>query len=383
MKSLISRPKVWGTLALSLLLVACSKDKDIEPPAELVDFPATLQVDRVWNVSLGGGEPELRVGLSPASDGERVYAASRDGDVVAIDPNSGSVLWRSLTRAQLAGGPGAGAGAVALGTTNGDVILLDAQTGERKWQVPVGGEVLAAPAISAEVVVVRTVAGVLIGLSTPDGRQLWREDQQIPRLTLRGTGSPLIVDSTVVCGFDNGRVVAVDLRSGDILWDQLVAPARGRTELERLVDIDSAIKISGADLFVVSFQGKAAMLALDTGQAWWSRDISSHRGLDLDEDRMFVAGAEGAVIALARRSGTELWRQEGLRLRRLSAPAVIGSHVVVGDFEGYLHWLDVTDGRFAARVRAGDRLSNPPLVVGGTVIVQDDKGRVSAFRPRS
>ena len=108
-----------------------------------------------------------------------------------------------------------------------------------------------------------------------------------------------------------------------------------------------------------------------------------HRGLDLDEDRMFVAGAEGAVIALARRSGTELWRQEGLRLRRLSAPAVIGSHVVVGDFEGYLHWLDVTDGRFAARVRAGDRLSNPPLVVGGTVIVQDDQGRVSAFRPRS
>jgi outer membrane protein assembly factor BamB len=383
MNKLTGRGSLWGAFAISLVLSACSKDKDIEPPAELVDFPATLQVDRVWNVSLGGGEPQLRVGLAPASDGERVYAASRDGDVVAIDPSSGSVLWRARTRAQLAGGPGAGAGAVVLGTTNGEVMLLDAQTGERKWQVAVGGEVLAAPALSPDVVVVRTVAGVLLGLATTDGRQLWREDQQIPRLTLRGTAAPLIVDSTAVCGFDNGRVVAVDLRNGDILWDQLVAPARGRTELERLVDIDSAIKVSGADLFVVSFQGKAAMLALDTGQAWWSRDISSHRGLDLDEDRMFVAGAEGAVIALARRSGTELWRQEGLRLRRLSAPAVIGAHVIVGDFEGYLHWLEVTDGRFAARVRAGDRLSNPPLVVGETIIVQDDQGRVSAYRARS
>lgn len=383
MNSLILRPRVWSVMALSLLLVACSKDKDVEPPAELVDFPASIQIDRVWNVSLGGGEPELRLGLAPASDGERVYAASRDGDVLAIDPATGRILWRVRTKAMLAGGPGAGAGHVALGTTNGEVILLDAQSGERKWQVPVGGEVLAAPALSPEVVVVRTVAGVMLGLAVADGRQLWREDQQIPRLTLRGTGAPVIVDSTAVCGFDNGRVVAVDLRNGDILWDQLVAPARGRTELERLVDIDSAIKVSAADLFVVSYQGRAAMLALDTGQAWWSRDLSSHRGLDFDEDRLFVAGSEGAVIALARRSGSELWRQDGLRLRRLSAPAAIGGYVVVGDFEGYLHWLAVEDGRFAARVKAGDRLSNSPLVVGDTLVVQDDKGRVSAFRRRS
>jgi outer membrane protein assembly factor BamB len=382
MNSLMIRPRNWWVLALAVSLVACSKDKDIEPPAELVDFPATLAVERVWSASLGGGEPELRIGLAPATDGERVYAASRDGDVLAIDPESGRILWRVRTKAALAGGPGAGSGHVALGTTNGEVMLLDAASGDRKWQVPVGGEVLAAPALSPDVVVVRTVAGVLVGLSVADGRQLWREDQQIPRLTLRGTGAPVIVDNTAVCGFDNGRVVAVDLRNGDVLWDQLVAPARGRTELERLVDIDSAIKVSGADLFVVSFQGRAAMLALDTGQAWWSRELSSHRGLDFDEDRLFVAGSEGAVIALARRSGAELWRQDGLRLRRLSAPAAVGGHVVVGDFEGYLHWLAVEDGQFAARVKAGDRLSNAPLVVGQTVVVQDDKGRVSAYRRR-
>jgi outer membrane protein assembly factor BamB len=382
MNSLVTLMRAGLVLAAAVTLAACSKDKDIEPPAELVDFPATVQVERLWSMSMGGGAPELRIGLAPATDGERVYTASRDGDVVAIEPATGKTLWRVRTKAALAGGPGAGMGYLALGTTNGEVILLDAATGDRKWQVPVGGEVLAAPAISTDVIVVRTVAGVLLGLATTVGRQLWREDQQIPRLTLRGTGVPIIVDGSAICGFDNGRVLAVDLRNGDILWDQLVAPARGRTELERLVDIDSSVRVSGADLFVVSFQGRAAMLAIDTGQAWWSRELSSHRGLDFDEDRLFIAGSEGAVIALARRSGSEVWRQDSLRLRRLSAPAVVGSHVVVGDFEGFLHWLAVEDGRFVARIKAGDRLSNAPLVLGDTVVVQDDKGRVSAYRQR-
>jgi outer membrane protein assembly factor BamB len=367
---------------LLALLAACDKEKDVEPPAELVDFKETLTVQRVWSASLGGGDEVMRGGLAPAAEGERVFVAGRGGDVLALQGASGKTLWRTRTKAELTGGPGAGQGLVVVGTADGGVIALDAVTGTQRWTAKVGGEVLSAPAVSESAVIVRTVAGRLLALSPADGKEIWREDQQIPRLTLRGAAAPVVAGSTTICGFDNGRVLAVDTTRGEVLWEQLVSPARGRTELERLVDIDSAVKVSGADIFVAGFQGRVAMLAIDSGQTWWSREISSHRGLDVDEERVVVTTATGEVIALRRRTGVEIWRQNGLRLRRLSAPAIVGTRVAVADFEGYVHWLDIESGAFVARTKTGGRTSNAPLVVGDLVMFQDDEGRVTALRPK-
>ena len=365
------------------LLAACDKDKDVEPPAELVDFTESAKIERAWTVSLGGGDEVMRGGLAPAADGERVFLAGREGDVLAVQAQNGRTLWRVKTRAELTGGPGAGAGVVAVGTADGEVIALDAVTGSRRWSVRVGGEILAAPAIAANAIVVRTVAGRVVGLALEDGKEIWREDQQIPRLTLRGTAPPVIAGNAVLCGFDNGRVLSIDAAKGEVLWEQLVSPARGRTELERLVDIDAAVKVSGVDVFVAGFQGRVAMLALDSGQTWWSREISSHRGLDVDDEYVVVSGAMGEVIGLRRRTGVEIWRQSDLRLRRLSAPVLIGGRVAVADFEGYVHWLDAATGAFVARSKTSGRTSNAPLVVGDLVIVQDDEGRVTALRPKA
>jgi outer membrane protein assembly factor BamB len=367
---------------LLALLAACDKEKDVEPPAELVDFKETLTVQRVWSASLGGGDEVMRGGLAPAAEGERVFVAGRGGDVLALQGASGKTLGRARTKAELTGGPGAGQGLVVVGTADGGVIALDAVTGTQRWTAKVGGEVLSAPAVSESTVIVRTVAGRLLALSPADGKEIWREDQQIPRLTLRGAAAPVVAGSTTICGFDNGRVLAVDTTRGEVLWEQLVSPARGRTELERLVDIDSAVKVSGADIFVAGFQGRVAMLAIDSGQTWWSREISSHRGLDVDEERVVVTTATGEVIALRRRTGVEIWRQNGLRLRRLSAPAIVGTRVAVADFEGYVHWLDIESGAFVARTKTGGRTSNAPLVVGDLVMFQDDEGRVTALRPK-
>ena len=230
-------PRLLAALAVLGLLAACDKDKDVEPPAELVDFKESIKVQRVWNLSLGGAEDVMRVGLAPAADAERVYAAGFDGEVVAVQAATGKTVWRTKTRTQLTGGPGVGAGLVVVGGLNGEVLALEQATGARRWSAQVGGEVLSAPAVAADAVIVRTVAGQLIGLAVDDGRQIWREDQQIPRLTLRGVASPVIAGNAAICGFDNGRVLSVATRNGEVFWEQLVSPARGRTELERIVDL--------------------------------------------------------------------------------------------------------------------------------------------------
>lgn len=369
-------------VAALVLAAGCAKDKDGEKPSKLVDFRESLTVDRLWSASLGGGDEIMRLGLAPVIDGGQVYAAGRDGDVASLRLADGKQAWRTRTKAALAGGPGVGAGLVVVGSSDGEVIALDAKDGKQRWRVSVGGEVLSAPAVAADAVVVRTVDGRLHGRALDDGREIWRYDQALPRLTLRGAATPVVADRAAICGFDNGRVVAVETRDGETLWESLVAPARGRTELERLVDIDSAVKVSGADVFVVGFQGRVAMLALDSGQTWWARDMSGHRGLDIDDERVFVSTAEGEVVALRRRTGIELWRQDALRRRSLSGPAAIGAYVVVADVEGVLHWLDAGTGAFVARGKAGGRVSNAPRVADGILVVQDDEGRISAFRPR-
>lgn len=255
MRSLTARyPRLLAAFALLGLLAACDKDKDVEPPAELVNFKESIKVQRAWNISLGGAEDVMRVGLAPAADAERVYAAGFDGDVIAVQAATGKTVWRIKTRTQLTGGPGVGAGLVVVGGANGEVIALEQASGARRWSAQVGGEVLSAPAVATDAVIVRTVAGQLVGLAPDDGRQIWREDQQIPRLTLRGVASPVIAGNAAICGFDNGRVLSVATRNGEVFWEQLVSPARGRTELERIVDIDSAVKISGQDIFVAGFR---------------------------------------------------------------------------------------------------------------------------------
>ena len=378
----VRRAAGLAAVAALALLAACSKEKDVEPPAELVDFRSTLRVDRVWSAKVSGDDAVLRLGLAPSADGERLYAAGAGGEVAAFDLATGRAAWRTRTRAALSGGTGSGHGLVAVGSSDGEVIALEQADGRERWRVRVGGEVLTAPVVGEDIVVVHTVDGRLLGLDPATGKERWREEQQVPRLTLRGVGRPAIAGRVALCGFDNGRVLAVNVDDGEIAWEATVTPPRGRTELERLVDIDAAVKVSGADVFVVGYQGRAAMLALDSGQVWWSREISSHRGLDFDDEAVYVSTADGEVVALRRRTGVELWRQDAFRRRGLSAPAAIAGYVAVADFEGYIHWLDRASGALVARTRAGDRVSNAPLVVGDTLYVLDDEGGLVAFRPR-
>ena len=366
---------------LALLAAACSKDKEVAPPAELVDFDPLVSIDRVWSVGTKGGDDVLRLGLRPAVEGERVYVAGHGGDVHALELASGRDIWSADTELELAGGPAVGEGLVVVGSSDGQLVALDSDSGAKRWQVPTGGEVLTAPQVASGLVVVRTVDGRLHGLRAAEGSEVWSFEQPVPRLTLRGNGAPVVSGDMVLAGLDNGKVVALSLATGELLWTATVAPAHGKTEIERLVDIDSQVRVSGNDVFVVSYQGRIAMLALDSGQIWWGRELSSNRGLAVDDDTLYVTTADSSVVALRRRDGTPVWTQDSLLRRSVTAPALAGGVLVVADFDGYLHWLDAVSGQLLARGKSGKgRVSNSPIAAGDLLLLQTDSGEVQAWR---
>jgi outer membrane protein assembly factor BamB len=372
-----------ASLLAVCIVAACSKDKAIDEPAKLSPLKSpSLKVQHVWEAHVDDKKAAvLRLGLGVAIDGNRVYAAGHRGDVVALDLQNGHVVWRAKTRAPLSGGTAASPDLVLIGASDGQLFAFNPANGQPRWKVRLNGEVLAAPTISAHLVVVRTGDGKLHALSPADGHELWTQEQQVPRLSLRGTARPVISGDLVLCGFDNGKVLAVNASDGSVLWEATVTPPHGRTELERLADIDSAVDVSGHDVYAVGFQGRVAMLALDTGQVWWSHEASSYRGLTLDADTLYMATADGEVVALKTRTGAEQWRQKALLHRGLSALAVTDDAIIAGDFQGYVHWLDKSTGALAARVQAGKaRISTAPLVAGNMVVVSNDRGQINAYR---
>jgi outer membrane protein assembly factor BamB len=374
----------WTLMAVLLLMVAaCSKDKDIDTPAVLTPFNATLKVQRVWTAKVSSkGAKVLRLGLGLATEGNHVYAAGFKGEVAAYDIATGRRVWETrLKKTPFSGGPAASADLVVVGTSEGEVVALSPADGKQLWRVRLNGEILAAPAISDRAVAVRTVDGKLRALAPKDGHELWTQDQPVPRLSLRGTSRPVIAGELTLCGFDNGKVIAVNMNDGSLQWEATVAPPHGRTELERLDDVDSTPHVSGADVFTVGFQGRVAMLALETGQVWWSHDASSYRGIALDDDALYMATADGEVVALRRKTGAEIWRQKALLHRGLSAVALTDNAVVTADYRGNVHWLDKATGGLAARMSTGKvRISNPPVVSGNMIMVINDNGNITAFK---
>src|SRR5580658_8166636 len=372
-------------LSLAALLIAagCSKDKDVEPPAVLVKFPATLPVKKLWSEGVGGGKKQLvlRLGLGPAADNGLVFAASHKGEVLAASLDTGRHVWVKKLKIPISAGPAAALGLVVVGSSKGDIVALDGATGRQLWRSKVNSELLSDPAISEKAVVLRSVDGRLHGFDAHNGKELWSVEQQVPRLSLRGTATPIIVKELAISGFDNGKVMAVSLSTGDTVWDTALASPHGRTELDRLVDIDSAVRVVGDNVFAAGFQGRTAMLALDSGQIWWAHDMSSYRGLAVDEENLFVTQSDGVVLALRQRDGSEIWHNDKLKRRGLSAPAVTSTAIAVADYQGYLHWLDKTTGELVARERVAKfRVSSPPVAVQDTVVVLTDSGKLAAFR---
>lgn len=372
-----------GLIVATLLLASCgifSKKDPEQEPMELPKIQQTLKVKQVWKQKLGADSKFLRLGLQPVTDGARIYAASYDGNVSAYDPASGKRLWRNKLDTALSAGPAVGAGRVVVTAKDGFVVVLDAKDGTEQWRKDIDGESLARPAIHEESIFFVTIDNRLIALSIFDGRERWSIDQDTPPLTMRGSASPVIWGSLIIAGFDNGRMTAADVDTGAVIWESLVSPPSGRSDLDRLSDIDGNMSLVGQDLYVTGYHGRLAALAAESGQVLWSREISSYEGVSADWNSVYTTRDNSEVLALTRNNGTEIWRNALLLRREVTMPVPFGPAVVAGDFEGYLHFFSNLDGTLVARLRlGGDAISIPPVVAGNRLFVQSDSGHLAAF----
>ena len=378
--------RIFALLAV-LVLSGCGAitgllggDEDARAPRALEKLQPAIEIDMLWSRRATSGQEGQGLGLSPVVAGGRVYTAGHDGDVAAHDPFTGKPLWEVDTGAPVSGGPGVGAGLVVVGSSGGDVVALASSDGTVAWRAQVSSEVLSAPAVGARIVVVRTVDGKLFGLDAGSGARSWVYDRTVPVLTLRGTSAPVIVGDLVVAGFDSGHLAAVSLADGRLVWESLVAAPTGTTELERLADIDADPVVSDGIVYVVTFQGRVAAFDLATGRGLWQRDMSSYAGIGIGRRLLYVTDEQSHVWALDRSSGASLWRQDGLELRQVTRPVELGGYVAVADFEGYVHWLSIEDGRFVARTRAGgSAVLAPPVATDAAVYVLDESGKLAAL----
>ncbi len=370
--------------ALTLVLAACAGDsakkENIEPPTELVDVTPTVTVQRLWTAGVGNGDGLTGAGLVPAVAGGRLFAADLDGEIHAYDAASGRRLWSKEVEA-FSGGPGASDTLVVAGTLNGAAIAFDAETGEERWRARVSSEVIAAPVLQDDYVIVAANDGRTHALKAEDGKQAWAVDRGVPLLSLRGNAAPLVSDNRVYVAAANGKVSALGLADGRQIWETSIGVAEGRTDLERMSDLDGRMALLNGDLFVAGYESGAQALTGDAGRTLWTRKMSSVSGLTAGREAVFVAATDGTLLALDRRTGGSLWTNETLKYRMLSAPVLMGDYVVVGDLEGYLHWFTRSEGVAAARQRIGDEGFGAGLVVVDEVLyVQNRDGSLGAFR---
>ena len=369
-------------LALASVLIACSSnDEKVLPPAELIDFKAEVTLKTLWSENVGNGQGDIYNRLQPVLSGGLIYAASNSGDVVALNKTNGRRVWSRDLDTELSGGVSIAEGRLFVAAVSGDVIALNSDNGSELWRHNVGAEVLSPVAANASVAVVQTLDGRLLGLDASNGDEKWEFVTSVPVLTMRSVSTPLLINDTVVAGFSSGKAVALDANDGKIRWERRVAIPKGRSELDRIVDIDGGLLYRNDLIYVVSYQGNAMAIEPSNGRVIWSEPASSYSGLANGFGNIYISDADGSIIALAEANGDIRWQRTELARRRLSDPAAISSYVAVGDFEGYVHFLSQVDGHMAGRIRIdGDGVRAPMIVDGDVLYVFGNGGRLAALK---
>jgi outer membrane protein assembly factor BamB len=370
--SLISKPKQWF-----------DKEEDPREPAKLINLGTEkINVQSVWKNSIGDLEKAHSV-LRPYITGDLVYLTDAEGRVEAWQRMDGKRIWSVTLKEEITGGVNGGDDIVVVGTGNGVVIALSTVDGQEKWRTSVSSEVMALSQAKFGVIVARTNDSKVHALDVGQGNIVWKVGRGTPPLTLRGASEPKVVGDSVLVGYDDGKMAALSMRDGTELWETTVSVPGGRSELERMSDIDGEIAYVNGIVYAASFNGRVVAVDMDTGKILWAKDLSSHVGLSADESSVYVTDSDDSVWALDIVTGATLWRQDKLLYRDLTAPKVMGKYVVVGDFKGYLHWFSKEDGKLVGRENiAGDAIKVAPIIINDRAYVFANNGSFSVLQYR-
>lgn len=352
-----------------------------DPARTLVDYAAEIKIDVLWKESVGAGAAEQSLKLIPAIANGKIFAADHEGLVQARNEKTGDLIWKVNTEKSVSSGAGVGDGTVTIGTSDAEVMALNADTGAILWKSVLSSEILAVPVVANGVVVARATDGTVIALNEKTGSKLWSYEHNVPALSIRGAGTPLVIGDNLISGDDNGKLMALRLADGKMLWETSVVIPKGRSEIERLVDLDvDPIEVAGT-IYIASYRGGIAAVSATDGEVLWRNEaISSSSGLSNDWRNLYLADAESHVWQIEQRTGAPLWQQKNLHQRKLTAPAVYQNYVVVGDFEGYVHWLSTEDGRELARIQVSSSpIDAKPIVLENTVYIYAKDGTLAAL----
>jgi outer membrane protein assembly factor BamB len=369
--------------ALTTALCACGSffDKDNTlPPSPLVKFKPEAKPHELWNRSTGWGSADGFYTYVPAVTATTIYTSSKNGYVTASNKMTGKTRWRVNTHTPVSAGPAATNQVVIVGARNGDIYALHTLDGTVAWVAHTSSEILAAPVIGHDVVIVKAIDGKLSAFSANDGHPLWQYQQTEPTLILRAASAPTISNQSVIAGFANGNLAKLSLRNGNLLWLQPVAIPDGIFAIQRMIDIDANPIVVGNRVYAATYQGQIAALELSSGRVIWTHELSSFTGMAVDSSRVYITDARSDLWAFNKNNGKVLWRQTQLEARNLSGPALLDNTVIVGDAEGYLHWLNINDGHFVARTRVDlSGIFASPVVDNNIIYVVTKDGQLAAY----
>jgi len=395
---------VWVLLTGMLLLTGCAgmetvtdmisgigdlfADEDnADPPAKLPeendgDYQPEVQSELLWQESVGKGADQKFLKLIPVVRAGRIYVGSHDGKLQARSIVNGDLIWETETEHLLAAGPGIGSQLLIMGSSHGEVLAFDLDTGLQKWSATVSSEVLAVPVIAKGKVIIRTTDGKIVALRENDGGFIWSAEHSVPALSIRGAGSPLVLDDVVIAGGANGKLFALQLSDGKALWESTIVMPSGRSEVERLVDLDVDPIESRGSVYISSYQGGTSAVSESDGEVVWRNEtVSSYTGISADYRYLYISDSHSEVYQLDQRTGASLWKQKELHNRQLSTAVVYANYVVAGDYEGYVHWLSTSDGRLLSRIKVGKApIQNKPVVLDGIVYVYAKDGTLAALK---
>ena len=373
-------------LVLVSMLTACAGEKDnSEPPAPLTDIESEIPLSLNWKLDTRAASNEAAYRLRPLIVGERAYTIDTSGMIASVDIATGRKLWNHATDLMSLSGLGGNEDRLIATSGDGDVaafrLLEDGL--EPLWKIRIGSEIRSTPAVDGDQVFVRSVDGKLLSLSIADGSVQWTVAGRVPALSLTGNSEPLVDAQLVYMGFDDGKLIAYERRSGKTRWESTISLPSGRTEVERLVDLDGRFVIRNGVIYVASFQGRLAAVVAANGDLLWSREFSSFQPIAIDDNAIYLTADNSDLWSIDRRTGSAFWKQDVLHARKITAPAILNDKVVVADLEGYLHWFDAADGKLVARIRAtNSRNYVQPLIWEQSVLALDGNGFLSSISLR-